>query len=83
VAAAIHVSPECASGGRLGLIRDGDIIRLNATTGELNALIDENEFESRTAAPFQHQLTETDGRALFSNMRSAVSSAETGAVTLF
>ncbi len=83
VPAAIHVTPECANGGRLGKVKDGDIIRLQTTTGELNALIDDAEWQSREQIPHTEQLNETDGRLLFSNMRATVSSAETGALTLF
>jgi phosphogluconate dehydratase len=37
VPAAIHLSPEAACGGPIGLLRDGDILRLDADTGTLNA----------------------------------------------
>ena len=83
VPAAIHVTPECASGGRLGQIRDGDIIEVNASSGTLNALIDDAEWNTRQSVKASKELAETDGRMLFSTMRNAVSSAETGAVTLF
>ncbi len=83
VPAAIHVTPECTNGGKLGKIKDGDIIRLSTTTGELNVLLNEEEWQSRQQAPHKEKLNETDGRILFSNMRSTVSSAETGAISLF
>ncbi len=44
VPAAIHVSPECKLGGALAKVRDGDMIRLDTTTGELQALVDEQEW---------------------------------------
>src|SRR3569832_1602639 len=37
VPAAIHVSPEILAGGALGRVRDGDIIRLDAEAGVLQA----------------------------------------------
>jgi len=83
VPAAIHVTPECASGGKLGKIKDGDIIRLHATTGLLEVQIDEAEWNTRNTIQPNEQQPETDGRILFSNMRSTVSSAETGALSLF
>lgn len=83
VPAAIHVTPECAHGGKLGRIKDGDIIRLQTTTGELNVVVDEKEWQSRQQIPHKENLNETDGRVLFSNMRATVSSAETGALSLF
>ena len=83
VPAAIHVTPECANGGKLGKVKDGDIVRLHATSGELSVLVDDKEWQSRQQIAHKEQLNETDGRVLFSNMRSTVSSAETGALSLF
>lgn len=83
VPAAIHVTPECANDGQLGKVRDGDIIRLQTTTGELNVVIDNVVWQRRSQSPHTEHLNETDGRILFSNMRATVSSAETGALTLF
>ena len=39
VPAAIHVSPEVLSGGPLGKLRDGDVVRLDSTTGTLEARV--------------------------------------------
>jgi phosphogluconate dehydratase len=41
IPAAIHLSPEGAAGGAISKIREGDMIRLNATVGSLNVLVDE------------------------------------------
>src|SRR5690606_14897798 len=38
VPAAIHVSPEALAGGPLSRVRDGDMLRLDAETGELAVL---------------------------------------------
>ena len=83
VPAAIHITPECANGGMLGKVKDGDIIQLKTTSGELNVLKEDTEWQSRDQIPHIEQLNETDGRILFSNMRTTVSSAETGALSLF
>ncbi len=48
VPAAIHVCPEAADGGPLSLLRDGDMIRLDATKGTLETLTD---LTGRTPAP--------------------------------
>ena len=40
VPAAIHVCPEAADGGPIALLRDGDMLRLDATTGTLTCLED-------------------------------------------
>jgi phosphogluconate dehydratase len=85
VPAAIHVSPEALAGGALARVRDGDVIRLDAVAGTLEALVPEREWAarepaSRSAAEEQgcaHGL----GRELFAGLRRNVTSAEEGAVT--
>ena len=46
----LHCSPEAAVGGTIGLIRDGDMIRLDVARGELELLVDEAELARRRAA---------------------------------
>jgi phosphogluconate dehydratase len=82
VPAAIHLVPEASQGGPLARIQTGDVIRLDATTGELSAQIDETVFKARTDAEAP-DVPGTVGRGLFSNNRLAVSSAEEGASSLF
>ena len=84
VASAIHLSPECVDGSMLTKVRDGDLIRLNTQTGELNVLVDEQELNSRVASV----MANTDhhygcGRELFDSFRRAVSTAESGASNMF
>ncbi len=84
VPSAIHMSPECADGSVLTKVRDGDIIRLNTETGELNVLVDDKELEERVAcvmANTEHHYG--TGRELFDSFRRGVSTAETGAINLF
>ena len=84
VPSAIHMCPECADGSVLTKVRDGDIIRLNAETGELNVLVDDKELEGRVAcvmANTEHHYG--TGRELFDSFRRGVSTAETGAINLF
>src|SRR5690606_11280337 len=50
VPAAIHVSPEVLAGGPLGRVRDGDLIRLDAEAGVLQALVAQEEWERRSLA---------------------------------
>jgi dihydroxy-acid dehydratase len=45
----LHVSPEAAVGGTLGLVRDGDMIELSVDRCALNLLVDERELEARRA----------------------------------
>ncbi|MEX0623684.1 phosphogluconate dehydratase [Saccharospirillum sp.] len=80
VPAAIHLSPEASEGGPLARVQPGDMIKLNAHTGELNIQVDPAEFAART--PVLGDLSANQfgvGRELFGHMRSAVSTAEEGA----
>ncbi|MGR2853726.1 phosphogluconate dehydratase [Vibrio vulnificus] len=77
IPSAIHVSPEAIRGGAIGLVRNGDVIRVDCQTGELNNLSDTTGrcvLEIDTEASQQ-----TWGRNLFSTLRQSVSSAEHGA----
>ena len=42
-----HISPEAADGGAIGLIRDGDMIRIDIPSRSMNVLLDERELEER------------------------------------
>ena len=85
IPAAIHVSPEALADGPLGKVRTGDIIRLNAIVGTLNALVDADEWAARTNAKLTERQRNVNGhgigRELFGGMRRNVLSAEEGAVT--
>lgn len=85
VPAAIHLSPEAIAGGAIGKIRTGDMIRLNAIVGTLNALVDDEEWQARTVAVMTEAQRNNNGhgigRELFGGMRKNVHSAEEGAVT--
>jgi phosphogluconate dehydratase len=85
VPAAIHVSPEALAGGPLARVQDGDIIRLDAVAGTLQALVDADIWAARASAtldPAQADVNGHDlGRELFAGMRRNVLSAEEGAVT--
>jgi phosphogluconate dehydratase len=85
VPAAIHVSPEASVGGPLGKVRDGDLIRLDARAGTLEALVPPDEWAAREATPLSQAQAEDNahglGRELFGGMRRTVRSAEEGAVT--
>ncbi len=49
-ACVLHVCPESRVGGPLGLVRDGDLIRLDAEARQLDLLVAESELEQRRAA---------------------------------
>ena len=42
-----HVSPEAASGGPIGIVKDGDIISINIPENRIELKIDEKEMEER------------------------------------
>jgi dihydroxy-acid dehydratase len=44
-----HVGPEAAHGGPIALLRDGDMITLNAVTGELSVALSDEELATRKA----------------------------------
>ena len=87
VPAAIHVSPEVLAGGPLGRVRDGDLIRLDAEAGVLEALVPAAEWEARPLT--EEDIARADleshhigtGRELFAMFRATVSAAEEGAAT--
>jgi phosphogluconate dehydratase len=85
VPAAIHVSPEAAAGGPLAKVRDGDVIRLDAGTGVLLALVPEAEWAAREHAVMPPELSAANavgtGRELFAAMRRHALAAEEGACT--
>ena len=78
VPAAIHLTPEAKDGGIISKIRTGDLIRLNAVTGELSCL-NLPIVESRESSTKDNSTTFGYGRELFHNMRKLVSSSEEGA----
>ncbi|GAO43298.1 IlvD/Edd family dehydratase [Flavihumibacter petaseus] len=51
----LHVSPESADGGLLGLVQDGDIIELDAAARKLTLVVEPAEIERRRAVqqPFE------------------------------
>ncbi|WP_062346882.1 phosphogluconate dehydratase [Novosphingobium sp. CCH12-A3] len=77
VPAAIHVSPEAKTGGPLAKLRDGDIVRVCADTGELAALVDAAEWSARENAPAPEAAMGV-GRELFALMRLHSDEAERG-----
>ena len=85
IPAAIHLSPETMHGGPLGKVRDGDVLRLDAEKGTLEALVDPATWAARDQARLPDAQAEINGhdlgRELFAGMRRNVLSAEQGACT--
>ncbi|MDZ7851073.1 MAG: phosphogluconate dehydratase [Halomonas sp.] len=80
VPAAIHISPEALDGGPLAKLRDGDIVRLDADSGRLEAKVDAHEWAER-----ELRIGELDhyhvglGRELFGGFRHLAMRGEEGA----
>src|SRR6187455_3254918 len=83
VPSAIHLTPEAAVDGPISRLRDGDIIRLDARAGVLEAQVDAATFAART--PVKPELADTTfgvGRELFTRLREGATSADEGASIL-
>ena len=76
VPAAIHMVPEAKDGGAIGKIQTGDLIRLNAHTGQLDCLVE--DFLNRSARS-KEMNQQGFGRELFNNLRQQVTTSEEGA----
>ena len=74
-----HVGPEAAVGGPIGLLRDGDIISIDAEAGTLDVDLSEAEMEERRKSwkPRGHNFNS----GVLWKYAQTVGSAETGAVT--
>jgi dihydroxy-acid dehydratase len=74
-----HVAPEAAIGGAIGLLRDGDIITIDAVAGTLDAKLTDDEWEARRQ---DWRPRETDSRSgAIWKYAQMVGSARDGAVT--
>src|ERR1019366_501145 len=83
VPAAIHVTPEVSSGGPLGRVRNGDIIRLDCHEGVLEAKVPDHVWQQREPPVLKHAKNQFGlGRELFASLRRAAGDAEAGAISL-
>ncbi len=73
-----HISPEAADGGNIGLVREGDIIRIDIPNRILDILVSDEELEERRKNHV-HVVKEITSPFLKRYAR-LVSSADTGAV---
>ncbi|SPJ24289.1 phosphogluconate dehydratase [Palleronia abyssalis] len=81
VPAAIHLSPEAHLGGPLAKLRDGDILRVDATKGTIDAVgvdLDSREAVTRDLTDNSHGV----GRELFEAFRQNVGLASQGAAVV-
>ncbi len=78
VPCAIHCSPEALLDGAIGLIRDGDMIRVDAVNGTLEALVDVDVWATREMVATPPPVSGM-GRELFGMFRGLADEAEKGA----
>jgi phosphogluconate dehydratase len=82
VPAAIHVTPECLTGGALARVRSGDMMLLDGDKGLLQAQVADAVWQARQPevadlSDYHHGM----GRELFAAFRANALGAEQGAVT--
>lgn len=72
-----HVSPEAAEGGKIALVRDGDVIKIDITNGRLSLEVPAKELQAR-----QKKLRprDSDVSGWLLRYQNLVTSAATGAV---
>lgn len=78
--AAIHITPEALHEGPIARLQDGDVIRLDAENGVLEAHVD--DLMARPPAVLEHNSHDGLGRELFAGFRARVGPANEGASAL-
>jgi len=74
-----HISPEAYVGGLIGLVKEGDIITLDANKNEISVAVSEKEIEERRKTWIQPPLPASEG--VLYKYAKLVSSASLGCVT--
>ncbi|KAJ5278955.1 dihydroxy-acid dehydratase [Penicillium angulare] len=74
-----HITPEAAVGGPIGLVKDGDVITIDANTNELSMAVSDEELKERRAqwTPPEPQIT----RGVLAKYARLVGDASHGAMT--
>lgn len=75
-----HVGPEAAHGGPIALLKTGDIITLNAVTGELSVAVSDEEMAKRRTEWTRPRKTQYTSGAIY-KFTKLVGGARWGAVT--
>ncbi|MFL5260895.1 MAG: IlvD/Edd family dehydratase [Anaeromyxobacteraceae bacterium] len=74
----LHVTPESAVGGPLGLVRDGDRIRLDVPERRLELLVPEAELAARAASAVPREAPREQGRGYAWLFQQHVTQADQG-----
>ena len=74
-----HITPEAYDGGPIALIKDGDVISIDAENNQINLDLTEDEIKKRKESWVSPIKDEEDG--VLDKYRALVASASLGAVT--
>src|SRR5690606_21566830 len=74
-----HITPEAAKGGPIGIVRNGDLIEIDAVKNTIDLLIPDEEYAARLAPNKPPPPKET--RGVLAKYAKLVSTASEGAVT--
>ncbi|WP_269537209.1 dihydroxy-acid dehydratase [Cerasicoccus fimbriatus] len=74
-----HITPEAAKGGPIGIVKNGDLIEIDAVKNTMNLLIDDAEYDARMKAYKPAPPRET--RGVLAKYAKLVATASEGAVT--
>lgn len=78
VPSAIHISPEACKGGLLNKLKTGDVVRLDAENGVVEALVSDEELAAREPAVLTPSVQNL-GRNLYSGFRGLSGRSQEGA----
>jgi dihydroxy-acid dehydratase len=73
-----HISPEAASGGTIGVIEDGDIIKIDIPKRTLNVVLTDEQIKERLAKAVKQEPKIKSG--YLARYAKMVQSADTGAI---
>ena len=74
-----HITPEAARGGPIGIVKNGDLIEIDADKNSIKLLIDESEYKNRLKNYVPNPPKETSG--VLAKYAALVATASEGAVT--
>ncbi|HEY8932108.1 MAG TPA: dihydroxy-acid dehydratase [Rariglobus sp.] len=74
-----HITPEAAKGGPIGIVKNGDLIEIDAVKNTINLLISDSEYAARLAA--YKPLPPKETRGVLAKYAKLVATASEGAVT--
>jgi dihydroxy-acid dehydratase len=74
-----HITPEAAKGGPIGIVRNGDLIEVDAIKNTISLLIPDTEYAARMAA--YKPLPPRETRGVLAKYAKLVATASEGAVT--